>query len=73
MKVGDLVVPRKGPDSPADHWRNDETVGVVAEICGYADDEGAGAGVKQIWVRWSNHSDWSYEYSDGVEVISASR
>jgi len=69
VKVGDLVVPRKGPDSPADHWRNNETVGVVTEVSADADDDG----IKQIFVRWSGHSDWSFEYSDGVEVISESR
>ena len=69
MKVGDLVVPRKGPDSPADHWRDDETVGLVTEVSA----DTAGDGTKQIWVRWFGHSDWSFEYSDGVEVISESR
>ena len=69
MKVGDLVVPHKGPDSPADHWRDDETVGIVTEVSADADDEG----VKQIFVRWFGHSDWSFEYSDGVEVVSESR
>ena len=69
MKVGDLVKPRKGPDSPADHWRNNETVGVITEVSADADDDG----IKQIFVRWCGHSDWSFEYSDGVEVISETK
>jgi len=69
MKIGDLVTPLKGPDSPADHWRDDETVGIVTEVSADADDDG----VKQIFVRWFGHSDWSFEYSDGVEVVSESR
>ena len=69
MKVGDLVIPRKGSDSPTDHWRNGEKLGIVTEVSADADDDD----VKQIFVRWSSHSDWSFEYSDGVEIVSESR
>ena len=66
MNVGDLVKPTKWD---TDHWRNNETVGIVTEVSTDADDDG----VKQIFVRWCGHSDWSFEYSDGIEVISESR
>jgi len=66
MKVGDLVKP---VSMTKDHWRGQEKVGIVTEVS----SDTAGDGTKQIWVRWFGHSDWSFEYSDGVEVISASR
>jgi hypothetical protein len=69
MKVGDLVVPVKPDKWNVDHWRNNETVGIVTEVS----SDTAGDGTKQIWVRWCGHSDWSFEYSDGVEVISENR
>ena len=68
MKVGDLVIPRSDPPNislPTDG----ETVGIVMEVSA----DTAGDGTKQIWVRWSAHSDWSFEYSDGVEVVSENR
>jgi len=66
VKVGDLVRPIRWD---TDHWRNNETVGIVAEVF-----EGKlEGGIHQIWVRWFGHSDMSFEYSDGVEVISESR
>ena len=69
MKIGDLVVPIKPDKWDMDHWRNNETVGIVAEVY-----EGKLAGdVHQIWVRWFGHCDLSIEYSDGVEVISEAR
>jgi hypothetical protein len=66
VQVGDLVKP---VSMTKDHWRNNETVGIVAEV---SHDAGT-FGVTQIFVRWFGHSDWSLEYSDGVEVISESR
>ena len=66
MKIGDLVKP---VSMTKDHWRGQEKVGIVTEVS----SDTAGDGTKQIWVRWFGHSDWSFEYSDGVEVISASR
>ena len=66
MKVGDLVKPIS---MTKDHWRGQEKVGIVTEVS----SDIAGDGTKQIWVRWCGHSDWSFEYSDGVEVISENR
>ena len=66
MNVGDLVKP---VSMTKDHWRGQETMGVITEVSADADDDG----IKQIFVRWCGHSDWSFEYSDGVEVISESR
>ena len=66
MKVGDLVRP---VSMTKDHWRGQETVGVITEVSEDANDDG----VKQIFVRWSGHPDWSFEYSDGVEVVSENR
>jgi len=63
MKIGDLVKPIKWDMG---EWRNNETVGIVTEVSHDAD----GNGVNQVFVRWFGHSDWSLEYSDGVEVIS---
>ena len=66
MKVGDLVKPIS---MTKDHGRGWKTVGIVTEVS----SDIAGDGTKQIWVRWCGHSDWSFEYSDGVEVISENR
>ena len=66
MKVGDLVKP---VSMTKDHWRGQEKVGIVTEVS----SDTAGDGTKQIWVRWFGHSDWSFEYSDGVEIISENR
>ena len=66
MNIGDLVRP---VSMTTDHWRGQERVGIVTEISTDAD----GDGVKQIFVRWCGHTDWSFEYSDGVEVISEAR
>ncbi len=68
MKVGDLVKPRK-PAKKRKWMREKGSLGIVAEVIPHADDNG----VKQIFVRWFGHSDWSCEYSDLVEVISESR
>ena len=66
MNIGDLVRP---VSMTTDHWRGQERVGIVTEISTDAD----GDGVKQIFVRSCGHTDWSFEYSDGVEVISEAR
>jgi hypothetical protein len=63
MNIGDLVRP---VSMTTDHWRGQERVGIVTEISA----DGDGDGIKQIFVRWFGHTDWSFEYSDGVEIIS---
>ena len=68
MKVGDLVIASKSECEP-DSWREEGSLGIVAEVIPHADDNG----VKQIFVLWFGHSDWSCEYSNLVEVISEGR
>ena len=68
MKVGDLVIPFK-PVKQRDWWREKGSLGIVTEVS----TDAAGDGVKQIFVRWFGHSDWSFEYSNMVEVISEAR
>ena len=69
MKVGDLVKPVNGTGLPSDHWRSNETIGIVTEVHAAR----LVGGIHQIWVKWSNHSDFSFEYSDGVEIISEAK
>ena len=68
MEVGDLVKPRK-PAKKRDWMREKGSLGIVTEVSTDADDDG----VYQIFVLWFGHSDWSFEYSNLVEVISAAR
>jgi len=68
MQVGDLVIPFK-PRKERSWWRAKGRVGIVTEVSHDADDDG----VYQIFVRWFGNSDWSFEYSNLVEVISEAR
>ena len=68
MEVGDLVKPHK-PAKKRKWMREKGNLGIVTEVSTDADDDG----VYQIFVLWFGHSDWSFEYSNLVEVISAAR
>ena len=68
MKAGDLVRPHK-PEWKPEWWREEGSLGIVAEVSADADDDG----VYQIFVRWFGPSDWSCEYSNLVEVVSEAR
>ena len=68
MKVGDLVRPHE-PEWKPEWWREKGSLGIVAEVSADADDDG----VYQIFVRWFGDSDWSFEYSNLVEVVSEAR
>ena len=68
MKVGDLVRPH-APEWKPEWWREKGSLGIVAEVSADADDDG----VYQIFVRWFGDSDWSFEYSNLVEIVSEAR
>ena len=73
MQVGDLV---KLIDKPYQHGPNRPTsdferIGILIEVQpAPADDSRL---LSTGWVRWASNSDWDCEYTEDLEVISASR
>ena len=73
MQVGDLVKLidepyQRGPNRPASDYKR---IGILIDIQpASADDSRL---LSTGWVRWASNFDWDCEFTEDLEIISASR